>query len=124
MVDLSRHDQEKRFATAAGDTELFPGLQDPSSRELSVVVPAYNEELRSRGREGVQLQGAVGVDVADVGHVVNVITGGQRSAALGVPAAGQGRDTPTELEAARRWCRWGEAVRVAAAALRGLRAAP
>lgn len=47
MVDLSRHDKEKRFPTAAGDTELFPGLQDPSSRELSVVVPAYNEELRS-----------------------------------------------------------------------------
>lgn len=45
-VDLKRHEQEKYFLTAAGERELFPSLHDPHSRELSVVVPAYNEELR------------------------------------------------------------------------------
>ena len=41
-------------------------------------------------REGVQLQGAVGVDVADVGHVVNVIAGGQVPAQRGAGGAGCG----------------------------------
>ncbi|XP_057676715.1 dolichyl-phosphate beta-glucosyltransferase isoform X2 [Corythoichthys intestinalis] len=45
-ADLTRHDEEKRFITAAGSEELFPSLRDPPSVELSVVVPAYNEELR------------------------------------------------------------------------------
>ncbi|KAM6985423.1 dolichyl-phosphate beta-glucosyltransferase [Aplochiton taeniatus] len=46
MVDLRRHEQEKSFLTAVGEKEPFPSLHDPHSRELSVVVPAYNEELR------------------------------------------------------------------------------
>ncbi|XP_071369888.1 dolichyl-phosphate beta-glucosyltransferase isoform X1 [Centroberyx affinis] len=46
MVDLTRHEKEKYFLTATGEKELFPSLHDPHSRELSVVVPAYNEELR------------------------------------------------------------------------------
>ncbi|KAJ3588910.1 hypothetical protein NHX12_009764 [Muraenolepis orangiensis] len=47
VVDLSRHASEKRFPTGtSGETEPLPSLHDPASRELSVVVPAYNEELR------------------------------------------------------------------------------
>ncbi|XP_029925616.1 dolichyl-phosphate beta-glucosyltransferase [Myripristis murdjan] len=46
MVNLTRHEKEKYFLTANGDKELFPSLHDPHSRELSVVIPAYNEELR------------------------------------------------------------------------------
>lgn len=45
-VDLTRHEKEKYFLTATGEKRLFPSLHDPHSRELSVVVPAYNEELR------------------------------------------------------------------------------
>lgn len=46
MVNLVRHEKEKYFLTATGEKELFPSLHDPHSRELSVVIPAYNEELR------------------------------------------------------------------------------
>ncbi|CAB1414053.1 unnamed protein product [Pleuronectes platessa] len=46
MVRLTRHEKEKYFLTASGEKEPFPSLHDPHSRELSVVVPAYNEELR------------------------------------------------------------------------------
>lgn len=46
MVDLKRHEKEKSFLTATGEKEPFPSLHDPSSLELSVIVPAYNEELR------------------------------------------------------------------------------
>lgn len=46
MVNLTRHEKEKYFLTATGEKELFPSLLDPSSRELSVVIPAYNEEFR------------------------------------------------------------------------------
>ncbi|XP_038821332.1 dolichyl-phosphate beta-glucosyltransferase [Salvelinus namaycush] len=46
MVDLKRHEKEKLFLTATGKKEPFPSLHDPSSLELSVIVPAYNEELR------------------------------------------------------------------------------
>lgn len=47
MVNLTRHEKEKYFLTPSGEKELFPSLHDPHSRELSVVIPAYNEELRS-----------------------------------------------------------------------------
>ncbi|KAJ7997476.1 hypothetical protein DPEC_G00229410 [Dallia pectoralis] len=46
MVDLNRHEKEKLFLTAAGEKKPFPSLHDPGSLDLSVVVPAYNEELR------------------------------------------------------------------------------
>ncbi|XP_056262927.1 dolichyl-phosphate beta-glucosyltransferase [Pseudoliparis swirei] len=45
-VNLTRHEKEKYFLTVSGEKELFPSLHDPHSRELSVVIPAYNEELR------------------------------------------------------------------------------
>uniref|UniRef100_A0A3B4EB03 dolichyl-phosphate beta-glucosyltransferase n=1 Tax=Pygocentrus nattereri TaxID=42514 RepID=A0A3B4EB03_PYGNA len=46
MVDQTRAEQEKHFLTASGNKEPFPSLFDPHSRELSVVVPSYNEESR------------------------------------------------------------------------------
>uniref|UniRef100_A0A3Q2CSB5 dolichyl-phosphate beta-glucosyltransferase n=1 Tax=Cyprinodon variegatus TaxID=28743 RepID=A0A3Q2CSB5_CYPVA len=46
MVNLTRHEDEKYFITATGERKPFPSLHDPFSRELTVVVPAYNEELR------------------------------------------------------------------------------
>ncbi|KAK5858573.1 hypothetical protein PBY51_002704 [Eleginops maclovinus] len=45
MVNLTRHEKEKYFLTTTGEKEPFPSLHDPHSRELSVVIPAYNEEL-------------------------------------------------------------------------------
>lgn len=48
MVDLTRHEKEKYFLTSTGEKQVFPSLHDPPSRELSVVIPAYNEELRSK----------------------------------------------------------------------------
>uniref|UniRef100_H2LG99 dolichyl-phosphate beta-glucosyltransferase n=1 Tax=Oryzias latipes TaxID=8090 RepID=H2LG99_ORYLA len=46
MANVSRHEKEKSFLTATGEKRPFPSLHDPHSRELSVVIPAYNEELR------------------------------------------------------------------------------
>lgn len=46
-MNLARHEKEKYFLTASGEKQVFPSLHDPPSIELSVVVPAYNEELRS-----------------------------------------------------------------------------
>lgn len=46
MVNLTRHEKEKYFLTATGEKQTFPSLHDPYSIEMSVVVPAYNEELR------------------------------------------------------------------------------
>lgn len=45
-IDLKRHEKEKYFLMASGEKEPFPSLHDPPSRELSVVIPAYNEEQR------------------------------------------------------------------------------
>uniref|UniRef100_A0A3B4B0F5 Dolichyl-phosphate beta-glucosyltransferase n=1 Tax=Periophthalmus magnuspinnatus TaxID=409849 RepID=A0A3B4B0F5_9GOBI len=45
-VNMTRHEKEKYFLSATGEKQIFPSLQDPFSVELSVVVPAYNEELR------------------------------------------------------------------------------
>ncbi|MBN3296400.1 ALG5 glucosyltransferase, partial [Amia calva] len=46
MVDLKCHEKENIFLTSKGEQEAFPALQDPHSKELSVVVPFFNEELR------------------------------------------------------------------------------
>ncbi|XP_077447624.1 dolichyl-phosphate beta-glucosyltransferase [Stigmatopora argus] len=45
-ANLTRQQREKCFLTATGSQEPFPSLREPPSVELSVVVPAYNEELR------------------------------------------------------------------------------
>ena len=46
--DILNFDQEKCFKTSKSGSELedFPSLDSPGSINLSVIVPAYNEELR------------------------------------------------------------------------------
>lgn len=46
-MNSPKGDEEKHFLTSTGKSEPSPSLHDPSTRELSVVIPAYNEELRS-----------------------------------------------------------------------------
>uniref|UniRef100_A0A8D0HD36 Dolichyl-phosphate beta-glucosyltransferase n=1 Tax=Sphenodon punctatus TaxID=8508 RepID=A0A8D0HD36_SPHPU len=46
MPNLTRHEEEKFFISAEGKKESVPSIHDPPTRELSVVVPSYNEEDR------------------------------------------------------------------------------
>lgn len=55
-----------------------------SSAEIVIVMDVA---VVGRGREGVQLQGAIGVHVSDVGHVVDVVAGGQVPAQYGTGGA-------------------------------------
>lgn len=44
--DLGRYDSEKYFLNEKQEKCLFPSINDPASVELSVIVPAYNEDER------------------------------------------------------------------------------
>lgn len=46
-INTPEGNEEKYFLTSTGENEPSPSLNYPYSRELSVVIPAYNEELRS-----------------------------------------------------------------------------
>ncbi|NWS44486.1 ALG5 glucosyltransferase, partial [Probosciger aterrimus] len=46
MTTFHRHEKEKFFVNAEGRKESVPSIHDPPTRELSVVVPSYNEEDR------------------------------------------------------------------------------
>uniref|UniRef100_A0A8D0FGM9 dolichyl-phosphate beta-glucosyltransferase n=1 Tax=Strix occidentalis caurina TaxID=311401 RepID=A0A8D0FGM9_STROC len=46
MPTLHRHEEEKFFVNADGRKESVPSIHDPPTRELSIVVPSYNEEDR------------------------------------------------------------------------------
>uniref|UniRef100_A0A9L0JDT6 Dolichyl-phosphate beta-glucosyltransferase n=1 Tax=Equus asinus TaxID=9793 RepID=A0A9L0JDT6_EQUAS len=46
MPDLHRHEQEKFFLNARGQKETLPSIWDSPTKQLSVVVPSYNEEKR------------------------------------------------------------------------------
>ncbi|NXT01428.1 ALG5 glucosyltransferase, partial [Jacana jacana] len=46
MPNLHRHEEEKFFVNAEGRKEPVPRIHDPPTKELSVVVPSYNEEDR------------------------------------------------------------------------------
>ncbi|NXC34739.1 ALG5 glucosyltransferase, partial [Campylorhamphus procurvoides] len=46
MPTLHRHEEEKFFVNAEGRKDPVPSIHDPPTRELSVVVPSYNEEDR------------------------------------------------------------------------------
>lgn len=48
MPTLHRHEEEKFFVNAEGRKEPVPSIHDPPTRELSVVVPSYNEEDRCK----------------------------------------------------------------------------
>ena len=45
---IENYEQEKTFKVSKSSSELkeFPSIDDPGSVDLSVIVPAYNEELR------------------------------------------------------------------------------
>lgn len=51
------------------------------------VVIIMNEAVEGRGGEGVELQRAIGVNVADVWHVVDVVASGQVPAEDGMGGA-------------------------------------
>lgn len=46
--DLGRYDSEKYFLNEKQEKCLFPSINDLASVELSVIVPAYNEEERCK----------------------------------------------------------------------------
>ncbi|XP_068123189.1 dolichyl-phosphate beta-glucosyltransferase isoform X2 [Hyperolius riggenbachi] len=46
MPNLHRHEEEKYFTGDKGEQVPFPSIHEPPERDLSVVVPAYNEETR------------------------------------------------------------------------------
>ncbi len=49
VPEVIRYEAEKSFVDPkTGKSEEFPFLRDSSSVTLSVVVPAYNEELRCK----------------------------------------------------------------------------
>lgn len=58
-----------------------------SSAEVLVVM---DDAVVGGGGERVELKGAVGVHVADVGHVVNVVSSGQVPAQDGMGGAARG----------------------------------
>ena len=60
------------------------------------VVVVMDVAVEGGGRERVELEGAVGVHVADVGHIVDVVAGGQVPAqdGMGCAARGAGQGHP------------------------------
>lgn len=46
MPNLHREKEEKYFQNSRGEKEPFPSIHDTPTKELSVVVPSYNEEER------------------------------------------------------------------------------
>uniref|UniRef100_A0A7P0TAI2 ALG5 dolichyl-phosphate beta-glucosyltransferase n=1 Tax=Homo sapiens TaxID=9606 RepID=A0A7P0TAI2_HUMAN len=47
MPALHRHEEEKFFLNAKGQKETLPSIWDSPTKQLSVVVPSYNEEKRN-----------------------------------------------------------------------------
>ncbi|KAM4796373.1 dolichyl-phosphate beta-glucosyltransferase [Rhinophrynus dorsalis] len=46
MPNLHRFEEEKYFTSSKGEKEHFPSVHDHPTKDLSVVVPSYNEETR------------------------------------------------------------------------------
>ncbi|XP_042541749.1 dolichyl-phosphate beta-glucosyltransferase isoform X2 [Dipodomys spectabilis] len=46
MPIVHQHEEEKFFINAKGQKETLPSIWDPPTKQLSVVVPSYNEEKR------------------------------------------------------------------------------
>ncbi|KAL2770193.1 dolichyl-phosphate beta-glucosyltransferase isoform 2, partial [Daubentonia madagascariensis] len=46
MSSLHQHEEEKFFLNAKGQKETLPSIWDSPTKQLSVVVPSYNEEKR------------------------------------------------------------------------------
>lgn len=45
---LYQHEEEKFFLNARGQKETLPSIRDSPTKQLSVVVPSYNEEKRCK----------------------------------------------------------------------------
>ena len=76
------HAQLTRFDADVGAADLA-GLVFGCAE----IVVVMDVAVVGRGREGVQLQGAIGVHVSDVGHVIDVVAGGQVPAQYGTGGA-------------------------------------
>lgn len=48
MPPCHRHEEEKFFLNARGQKEALPSIWDSPTKQLSVVVPSYNEEKRCK----------------------------------------------------------------------------
>jgi hypothetical protein len=48
MPPLHQHEEEKFFLNAKGQKETLPSIWDKPTKQLSVVVPSYNEEKRCK----------------------------------------------------------------------------
>lgn len=48
MPHLHQHEEEKFFLNAKGQKETLPSVWDSPTKQLSVVVPSYNEEKRCK----------------------------------------------------------------------------
>ncbi|KAJ8785557.1 hypothetical protein J1605_007154 [Eschrichtius robustus] len=48
MPHLHRQEDEKFFLNARGQREALPSIRDSPTKQLSVVVPSYNEEKRCK----------------------------------------------------------------------------
>ncbi|XP_019508718.1 PREDICTED: dolichyl-phosphate beta-glucosyltransferase isoform X2 [Hipposideros armiger] len=46
MPPLHQHEEERFFLNARGQKETLPSIRDSPTKQLSVVVPSYNEEKR------------------------------------------------------------------------------
>ncbi|KAF6375916.1 ALG5 dolichyl-phosphate beta-glucosyltransferase [Rhinolophus ferrumequinum] len=46
MPPLHQHEEERFFLNAKGQKETLPSIRDSPTKQLSVVVPSYNEEKR------------------------------------------------------------------------------
>nr|XP_058132921.1 dolichyl-phosphate beta-glucosyltransferase isoform X3 [Dasypus novemcinctus] len=46
MPDLHQHEEEKFFLNGRGQKETLPSIWDSPTKQLSVIVPSYNEEKR------------------------------------------------------------------------------
>ena len=48
MPHLHQYEEEKFFLNARGQKETLPSIWDSPTKQLSVVVPSYNEEKRCK----------------------------------------------------------------------------
>lgn len=48
MPPRHQHEEEKFFLNAKGQKEALPSIWDSPTKQLSVVVPSYNEEKRCK----------------------------------------------------------------------------
>ncbi|XP_006837762.1 PREDICTED: dolichyl-phosphate beta-glucosyltransferase [Chrysochloris asiatica] len=46
MTQFHQHEDEKFFLNASGQKESLPNIRDSPTKQLSIVIPSYNEEKR------------------------------------------------------------------------------